>query len=296
MSRIRTIKPEFFKHSGLFDAEQETGLPLRVAYAGLWTCCDREGRFKWRPRDLKLDVLPYDDCDFSRVLDALATRGFVVKYASPTDENAFFGLIPSWKAHQFINNKEPQSQIPEPLSNLDVDACLTREKRVDDASSTRGVKERKGKEENTREKRVNEEAENPDGFLLDGLGTDKKKKCSPSDEDVEKVRQAYPVKKAPGPAREAIKKAMTRLAARGESETARFLIARITEWKAARRRDEAAGRFVPEYPYPATWFNQERYDEEALQPAKNCVLPNGKLGTANELEAQTGWQVMRGPV
>jgi hypothetical protein len=34
MARIRTIKPEFFRHGGLFDAEIETGLPLRVAFAG----------------------------------------------------------------------------------------------------------------------------------------------------------------------------------------------------------------------------------------------------------------------
>jgi hypothetical protein len=139
MGRIRTIKPEFFKHSELFDAEQETGLPLRLAYAGLWTCCDREGRFKWRPRELKLDVLPFDECDFSRVLDALATRGFLVKYTSPTDEKELFGYIPSWKKHQFINNKEPKTQIPEPPLNQHVDAC-----------ETRGVKEGKGKEGDTR--------------------------------------------------------------------------------------------------------------------------------------------------
>ncbi|GAA4169527.1 hypothetical protein [Shinella granuli] len=82
MARIRTIKPEFFKHEGIFDAEQETGLPLRLAFAGLWTQCDREGRFAWRPRQLKVDILPYDELDFLRVLDALATRGFIVKYAS----------------------------------------------------------------------------------------------------------------------------------------------------------------------------------------------------------------------
>ena len=58
MARIRTIKPEFFRHEALFEAEQATGLPLRVAYAGLFTAADREGRFKWSPRSLKLDCLP----------------------------------------------------------------------------------------------------------------------------------------------------------------------------------------------------------------------------------------------
>ncbi len=111
MSRIRTIKPEFFKHSGLFDAEQETGLPLRLGFAGLWTCCDREGRFKWRPRELKLDVLPYDDCDFSNVLSALAEHGFIAKYGSGPE---IFGYVPSWSSHQFVNGKEAPSRLHKP--------------------------------------------------------------------------------------------------------------------------------------------------------------------------------------
>lgn len=145
MGRIRTIKPEFFTHSGLFDAEQETHLPLRLAFAGLWTQCDREGRFKWRPRELKLAILPYDDCDFSRVLDALATRGFTVKYAS---ESETFGYIPSWKEHQYINNKEIASHIPNPIDCQQLDACSTRDERVTNANDTRGVKEGNVKERN----------------------------------------------------------------------------------------------------------------------------------------------------
>ena len=147
MSRIRTIKPEFFKHEGLFDLELSSGLPVRLAFAGLWTCCDREGRFKWRPRSLKSEILPYDDCDFSRVLDALATRGFLVRYALPEEKNELFGFIPSWKSHQFVNNKEAKSDLPEPLEPLwilDVDACGTREPRVSHANPDLAL--RKGKE------------------------------------------------------------------------------------------------------------------------------------------------------
>jgi len=80
MARIRTVKPEFFKHLELFELEEETGLPLRVAFAALWTVADREGRFKWIPRQLKIECLPYDNIDFSRVLHALTTREFIKKY------------------------------------------------------------------------------------------------------------------------------------------------------------------------------------------------------------------------
>jgi len=129
MARIRTIKPEFFRHEGLYEAEIKTKLPLRIAYAGLWTSCDREGRFKWRPRQLKLDSLPYDDVDFSRVLDALESRGFLVKYEVEGDQ---YGAIPSWKTHQVINNKEMASVLPEPPKCLIESITYTRESRVDD--------------------------------------------------------------------------------------------------------------------------------------------------------------------
>jgi hypothetical protein len=139
--RIRTIKPEFFTHDGIFEAEQETGLPLRLAYIGLWCAADREGRFRWEPRRLKVQVMPYDDVDFSRVLDALVTRGFLVHYASAGRE---FGAIPSFTKHQVINNRERDSELPEPLSINTIDACLTREPRVDHASKEEG-KGREGK-------------------------------------------------------------------------------------------------------------------------------------------------------
>jgi hypothetical protein len=113
MARIRTVKPDFFRHEGLFDAERTSGLPLRIAFAGLWTAADREGRFAWSPRTLKLDCLPHDAVDFDAVLDALWQHGFVKKYQV---EGREYGFIPSWLKHQHINQREAQSHLPEPLS------------------------------------------------------------------------------------------------------------------------------------------------------------------------------------
>lgn len=145
MGRIRSIKPEFFTHDELYEAEMEYCLPLRVAFSGLWCASDKEGRFKWRPKQLKLAILPYDDVDFSRALDALETRGFIVKYEN---DGEFFGYIPSWKEHQVINNRESESILPNPT---DSNSNITRAKRVNDASSTplcnfKGEREGKGKE------------------------------------------------------------------------------------------------------------------------------------------------------
>lgn len=151
MARIRTIKPEFFIHEGLFDLEQETGLPVRVAFAGLFTVADRKGRFEWRPRRLKAAVLPYDDIDFSRVLDALTTRGFLVRYAS---QGRTFGAIPSWDKHQVVNNREKCSEFPEPPQVIDEKEQMTRPPRVPHASPTplgNGQAEGEGEQEGERD-------------------------------------------------------------------------------------------------------------------------------------------------
>jgi hypothetical protein len=143
--RIRTIKPEFFNHEGIYDAELDTGLPLRLSFIGLWCVADREGRFKWEPRRLKVKILPYDDVDFTRVLDALATRGFILKYAFETE---VFGCIPSFSRHQVINNRERPSELPDPCNCNVFDASSTREPRVNHAGKAEG----KGREGNMERK------------------------------------------------------------------------------------------------------------------------------------------------
>jgi len=148
MARIRTVKPDLFKHEDLFDAEREEGLPLRLAFIGLFTVADREGRFKWKPRTLKTDVMPHDDVDFSRVLDALLTRGWLVKYTFQGEE---FGCIPTFSRHQVINNRESPSELPSPeegsIQNNNIDASGTRESRESHATRGEGKgREGKGKE------------------------------------------------------------------------------------------------------------------------------------------------------
>jgi hypothetical protein len=170
--RIRTIKPEFFLHEELFNAEKETKLPLRIAFAGLWCAADREGRFKWEPRRLGIQILPYDGVDFSRVLDALTTRDFIVHYASGTGD---FGVIPSFSKHQVINNRERESDLPDPsqcTQTEHVDASGTREARVDHACKAEG-KGREGNKEGKAPKpeKILKPSEIPDDEWIASLKT-----------------------------------------------------------------------------------------------------------------------------
>jgi hypothetical protein len=105
--RIRTIKPEFFTHEDLAELPPVT----RLAFAGLWCAADREGRFQWREKKLKIQILPWDDVDFSQILNDLLQAGFLVKYQV---EGKDYGWIPTFHLHQRVQTREMQSTIPAP--------------------------------------------------------------------------------------------------------------------------------------------------------------------------------------
>jgi hypothetical protein len=109
MAKIRTIKPELFRHEGLQELQTTTTLPVMLVFAGLFTQSDREGRFKWNPRILKLDILPFLPFDMAEALVALAQAGFIRRY---TVSGKTYGDIPSWSQHQRPGSREPQSTIP----------------------------------------------------------------------------------------------------------------------------------------------------------------------------------------
>lgn len=111
MPRQRMVKPQFFTHYELFEAEQQSGLPLRLAYEGLWCVADREGRFEWKPPVLKLDILPYDTVDFAAVLAALERAGFLRSYIVGDRK---YGVIPTFSRHQTPHVKEQPSRLPGP--------------------------------------------------------------------------------------------------------------------------------------------------------------------------------------
>ena len=115
MARKRDLAPSFFTNEELFRAEQRSGLPLRVAYAGLWGHCDREGRFEWNVGRLKLGILPWDNVDFEEVLRALVDARFVLRYEVG---GVTHGCIPTFLKWQSPHPREAPSKIPPPASRL----------------------------------------------------------------------------------------------------------------------------------------------------------------------------------
>ena len=107
MARSRNLKPGFFTNDLLAEVP-----PLgRLLFAGLWTLADREGRLEDRPRRIKAQLFPYEDCEVDALLEELAKRQFIQRY-----EVAGLRLIQvtTWKKHQNPHIKEPASALPPP--------------------------------------------------------------------------------------------------------------------------------------------------------------------------------------
>jgi len=121
--RSRNIKPAFFKNEDLSECE-----PLaRILFIGLWCYADREGRFEWRPKKIKAEILPYDNIDINGYLTVLTQLDFIQKY---NVNGKTYGRITKFKRHQHPHHTEKESELPDitkaceipvkqPLSNGD---------------------------------------------------------------------------------------------------------------------------------------------------------------------------------
>ncbi len=110
MARTRSLKPGFFTNDVLAEVE-----PLgRLLFQGLWCHADREGRLHDRPKKIKVEILPYDDCNVDRLLEELSKRNFITRYE--IDGN-FYIQINNFSKHQNPHVKEVPSTIPAPDKN-----------------------------------------------------------------------------------------------------------------------------------------------------------------------------------
>ena len=114
MARIRTVKPDFFRHEGLQDLEAaNVGKYPMLVFEGLWGHCDKAGRFEWRPRMLKLDILPFLAFDMTETLGLLVEAGYIERYEV---DGVQYGAIHTFTDHQRIGGKESQepAKCPSP--------------------------------------------------------------------------------------------------------------------------------------------------------------------------------------
>lgn len=115
MARIRTVKPDFFRHELLQDLEiANPGKYPMMVFEALWGHCDSKGRFEWKPRTLKLDILPFLPFDMAETLGILLDSGLVSCYVVDGKQ---YGEIQTFEKHQRLSGKEltEGEKYPEPI-------------------------------------------------------------------------------------------------------------------------------------------------------------------------------------
>lgn len=131
MSRIRSIKPDFF-----LDEDLATVSPLaRLLFIGLWTLADRDGLLEDRPARIKAAVFPYEPPAFDVIglLTELEAGRFIQRYE--VDGKACVS-IRNFAKHQRPHVKETSFGLPPPPKPGPAPAC-TEKTRQAPASSRR---------------------------------------------------------------------------------------------------------------------------------------------------------------
>jgi hypothetical protein len=108
MARARNIKPSFFQNEELGELA-----PLaRLAFIGMWTIADYKGCIEFRPKRLKVQLLPYDDCDMEEIAINLDKSGFVRIYS--VGDQRYIKIV-NFEKHQnpHKNEREAGSDIPD---------------------------------------------------------------------------------------------------------------------------------------------------------------------------------------
>jgi len=109
--RARNIKPGFFKNEKLAECH-----PLaRILFSGLWCCADREGRLEDRPKRIKAEILPYDNCDCEKLLTELQKFDFIQRYE--IEKNKYIQIV-NFAKHQNPHCRESESTIPAPTKAM----------------------------------------------------------------------------------------------------------------------------------------------------------------------------------
>lgn len=107
MARARNIKPSFFTNDDLAEID-----PLgRILFVGMWTIADFKGDLEWRPKRVKAQILPYDDCDIEKLAINLDKSGFIRFYSV---QGLGYVNIPNFSKHQnpHKNERDKGSEIP----------------------------------------------------------------------------------------------------------------------------------------------------------------------------------------
>ncbi len=108
MARSRNIKPAFFQNDILGELD-----PLaRLLFIGMWTLADFKGCLEHRPKKIKAQILPYDNCDVEKLTINLEQSGFIAIYS--VNDQSYIKIL-NFSKHQnpHKNERDAGSEFPD---------------------------------------------------------------------------------------------------------------------------------------------------------------------------------------
>lgn len=241
MSRIRTIKPDFWTSEQIIECSPNA----RLLFIGLWNFCDDAGRHSWSPRQIRAQVFPGDHFttdEVSRMLDELSTNDLIRRYAVDGKEYLY---VTGWH-HQKIDRPQKPT-CPAPLD--------------EHSTNARDGREGKGEEGNTRSLRSRESRAPEPPPPAEPLPPSAPEPSCRIEFDMT-FWPAYP-HKVGRPA------ALRAFIAKRQAATLAEIMDGLARYKSDRPPDR-------QWLNPATFLNDERFrDDPAPSPVPNGTRPNG---------------------
>lgn len=265
MSRIRTIKPEFFTSPTVGD------LPLgaRLLFIGIWTQADDDGRLVCSEPVLKGQLFPYDEevsvHDVGAWLEMLCDARLIRQYLV---EGKAYLHVCGFAEHQRINRPTP-SRLPAPPSDQPfrvISGGFTEDSVSDQGVLTPG-REGKGRERKTHS--INARPASAP------VPTPRARRQAPSvDGDFDAWWAEYPRKVGKPVAKKAYGKA------RQGGASAEALRLGLSQWNAYWKRKQTD---TDKIPHPTTWLNQARWEGTGEQTSS---APQVRCATCRKDVAQ----------
>ena len=232
MAKIRGVKPEFWTDETVVEAS----IPARLLFIGLWNFACDNGHLDDKPKQIKMRVMPSDECNVAELLRELDSLGLIERSDGVI-------TVPTLSRHQrpdrryWLTCEAPGCTHPDPDSQH-------KPRRAHAVATTGARRAHKG---DTVGAHVDGEG---DG---DGDG-DNSSTPAPAVAAFDAFWAEYPRKEGKGAARKAWLKAVKT----SEADAIQTgLQAQLPKFAATDRK------FIP---MPATWLNQERWTDEITNP------------------------------
>ena len=262
MSRIRTIKPEFWTSEQVMTCSPSA----RLLFIGLWNFSDDAGVHPCSIVRLKAEIFPGDDVQISKIQDwvnELLNNDLIQEY---TIDGKKYWIVTGWSKHQRID--KPTYKYPLPTSKNNNKINVFNEKnsnsnqiQVIDYSDTIPIAfdehsntEWKGMERNGKECNGKDEVQI---HMFNSSVVEPKSVSSPS---FKKFWKAYPRRQSKKKAEDVWKR-----------KKLDKLIDVILEDLAQRTDWNAGSQFTP---LPTTYLNGERWQDEEKNDRKDIKKPN----------------------